>query len=104
LDWLLARDDARLYPTQGTSIDDPRPFVQSLIEHRRERERQVLAELARGPARIREMVPRMYKDVPAYLHPAAARSVLAHLLHLCEQGRVITDDALGLDATYRLAS
>jgi glyoxylase-like metal-dependent hydrolase (beta-lactamase superfamily II) len=99
---LLRRDDARLYPTHGTAIDDPKPFVQSLIDHRAQREQQILAELSAGPARIGEMVPRMYKDVPAYLHPAAARSVLAHVLHLYEREHVTTDDELGLSATYRL--
>ncbi len=97
---LLGRDDQRLYPTHGAAIDDPKPFVQSLIDHREGRERQVLAELAQGPARIGEMVTRMYKDVPAYLHPIAARSVLAHVLHLVERGRIATDDELGLHATY----
>ena len=36
--------------------------------------------------RIVDMVPEMYKGVDKRLHPAAARSVLAHLLDLEQRG------------------
>lgn len=100
---LLDRDDAKLLPTHGAAIDDPKPFVQSLIDHRRAREQQVLAELARGPSTIARMVPRMYKDVPAWLHPAAERSVYAHVLHLHERSLVTCDGEPLLTTVYRLA-
>jgi glyoxylase-like metal-dependent hydrolase (beta-lactamase superfamily II) len=102
LELLLGRDDRALLPAHGPAIETPAAFVGALIEHRRERERQILACVQHGVDRIADMVPRMYRDTPAVLHPAAARSVLAHVLHLLERGALRTDDAPGLQARYQL--
>jgi glyoxylase-like metal-dependent hydrolase (beta-lactamase superfamily II) len=88
---LLARDDRILYPTHGSPIRDPRPFVQAYIDHRLEREAQILACIRDGVSTIPDMVARMYVDVDKRLHPAAARSVLAHLIQLEAEGRVRCD-------------
>jgi glyoxylase-like metal-dependent hydrolase (beta-lactamase superfamily II) len=89
---LLARDDLVLYPTHGAPIREPRPFIRAYIDHRLERERQILACLADGIATIPEMVARLYADVDKRLHPAASRSVLAHLIQLEQEGRVVAKD------------
>jgi glyoxylase-like metal-dependent hydrolase (beta-lactamase superfamily II) len=89
---LLARDDAILYPTHGGPVRDPKPFVQAYIDHRLEREAQVIACLRDGLVTIPEMVARMYAAVDKRLHPAASRSVLAHLLQLEQEGRVVRDN------------
>ncbi|MGH6872137.1 MAG: MBL fold metallo-hydrolase [Rhizomicrobium sp.] len=91
---LLARDDRILYPTHGGPIRDPRPFLQAYIDHRRDREAQILACLRDGVSTIPEMVARMYAAVDKRLHPAASRSVLAHLIQLENEGRVARDGAL----------
>jgi glyoxylase-like metal-dependent hydrolase (beta-lactamase superfamily II) len=88
---LLARDDRVLYPTHGGPIRDPKPFIQAYIDHRLEREAQILACLRDGIATIPEMVARVYADIDKRLHPAAARSVLAHLIQLEQEGRVKKD-------------
>lgn len=54
------------------------------LEHRLWRERRVLAAL---PGTEADLVARVYQDVPAALHPLAARSLLAHLLKLEAEGR-----------------
>ena len=100
---LLDRDDEIYWPTHGAPIRDPKPFVKAFIAHREERERQILAQIAAGHHTIGEMVPIMYKDVDSRLHPAAARSVLAHMTHLAETGRVRCDGTPGLTSSYRLA-
>ncbi len=87
LNKLLGRDDELFWPAHGPAIRDPKPFVRSFIAHRQDRERQILACLEDGIEEIPTMVTRMYADVPAGLHPAAARSVLAHLVHMVETGR-----------------
>ena len=46
---LLDRDESAYYPTHGPPITDPEPFVAALVEHRLERERQILDQLAAGP-------------------------------------------------------
>ena len=102
LELLLDRDDAVYWPTHGPSITDPKTHVRAFIAHRREREAQILGQLAAGAQRIADMVPVMYENVPSYLHPAAARSVLAAMALLVERGEVACEGELDVDARYRL--
>jgi glyoxylase-like metal-dependent hydrolase (beta-lactamase superfamily II) len=88
LDKLLARPEQVYYPTHGPRIEDAHAHVRKLIAHRRERERQVLGELDAGEGRIPAMVAELYRDVDRRLHPAAERSVLAHLIDLERRGMV----------------
>jgi glyoxylase-like metal-dependent hydrolase (beta-lactamase superfamily II) len=99
---LMARDDAILWPTHGGPVRDPKPFVQAYIDHRLDREAQIVACLKDGIATIPDMVARMYKDVDKRLHPAAARSVLAHLIQMTNEGRVAVEGT-GSAARYRIA-
>jgi hypothetical protein len=62
-----------------------------------------LEQLAGGPRRIADMVPVMYAAVEPRLHPAAAHSVFAHLIHLVRLGQVATEGAPAPDGVYRLA-
>ena len=101
---LLARDDEIYWPTHGPPITTPEPFLKAYIAHRGQRERQIVDSLERGRTTIPEMVEVMYREVPKHLHPAAARSVLAHLVHMVESGRVICDGPPREDATYALVS
>lgn len=110
LDKLLPRDDVRYYPTHGAPIDalstghSPQHFVRELIKHRQAREVQILDCLTKnGPQTIPQMVVVMYAEVPKYLHPAAARSVLAHLIHMVGDGRVTVEGGGPADeaAIYR---
>lgn len=87
---LLGRDDAIYYPTHGAPILEPEPFVRQLVRHREEREEEILARLRAGRSTIPDLVAEIYRDVPKILHPAAARSVLAHLVHMQETGRITT--------------
>ena len=85
---LLGRDDEVYYPTHGPPIPDPQAYVQSLIDHRLLRERQIVDQLAGGPRTIPEIVAVLYADVRPELHEPAGRSVHAHLIALGEAGRV----------------
>jgi glyoxylase-like metal-dependent hydrolase (beta-lactamase superfamily II) len=96
---LQARGDRILYPTHGAPIREPKPFLQAYVDHRLEREAQILACLRDGVSTIPEMVARMYADVDKRLHPAASRSVLAHLILLERERRVV-----GESGRYCLAS
>ena len=107
---LLPRDDQRYYPTHGAPIDrettgnSPQHFVEALLAHRAGRELQIVNCLSEdGAMTIPQMVQRMYSDVPKYLHPAAARSVLAHLIHMAHEGRVEPQGGVADEtALYRL--
>ncbi|PKP76997.1 MAG: MBL fold metallo-hydrolase [Alphaproteobacteria bacterium HGW-Alphaproteobacteria-3] len=100
---LLTRDDEIYWPTHGPAITEPKPFVRSFIEHREDRERQIVEQLAAGRTRIQDMVPIMYAAVDKRLYPAAARSVLAHMEHLVARGAVRTEGRPTLGSEYRLA-
>ena len=102
LEKLLRRDDRLYRPTHGGPIEDPRPFVRAFIEHRREREAAILARLASGDRTIPAIVDAVYVGLAPRLKPAAARSVLAHLLELIQEGRVVAEGAPTLEADYRL--
>ena len=65
---------------------------------------QILAQLAQGQSRIKEMVAVMYAAVDPRLHPAAAHSVLAHLVHLVHTGKVVSEGAASIDGEFHLAA
>lgn len=91
-----------LVPTHGPWVENPNRFVRAIITHRRMRESQIVRRLEKGPLTIDMMVADMYKDVDPRLHPAAARSVLAHLIALVDAGRVGANGPLSLEATWSL--
>jgi glyoxylase-like metal-dependent hydrolase (beta-lactamase superfamily II) len=99
LDKLLDRGDRVYYPAHGPAIEAPQDHVRRLIAHRRGRERQILDRLAAGEGRIPAIVDQLYGDVDPRLHPAAGRSVLAHLIDLESRGLVARQGE-----TWRLAS
>ena len=82
LDLMLGRDDRLYLPAHGPPVDRPHAHVRSLIVHRRMREKQILAQLEAGKGDIPAMVSVMYREIDPRLHPAAGRSVLAHLVDL----------------------
>ena len=101
LELLLERDDAVYWPTHGPSILDPKTHVRAYIEHRLEREQQILDCIDKGTHHIRDMVPLMYRDTPEFMYPAAARSVLAAMENLVRKGQISMDgNALTMDSTY----
>jgi glyoxylase-like metal-dependent hydrolase (beta-lactamase superfamily II) len=103
LDVIQQRSFATLWPTHGPPITEPGPFIDAYREHRMDRERQILGQLAAGKRRIGDMVPAMYAGVDHRLYPAAGRSVLAHMIQLVQTGRVVTDGTAGIESDYRLA-
>jgi glyoxylase-like metal-dependent hydrolase (beta-lactamase superfamily II) len=87
---LQEMDITEIVPSHGPTITDPKAKIAEYIEHRLQREQQVLMaleELPRG-ATIPQLVPFIYMDVDPQLHPVAARSVEAHLLKLEREGLV----------------
>jgi glyoxylase-like metal-dependent hydrolase (beta-lactamase superfamily II) len=85
----LARLDLGvIYPGHGPTVEDPARKIGEYIQHRQERERQVLAALAEGPASPAEVRARVYVDLDPRLHRAAEGSVLAHLGKLLDEGQV----------------
>ncbi len=103
LDLMLERDDEVYWPTHGPCIDDPKGLVRAFIEHRREREAQILQCVGKGVGNIRDMVPLMYTSTPEFMYPAAARSVLAAVEYLVAEGKLASDSGISLESVYRLS-
>ena len=85
------RRDAVLWPTHGSPITDPAPFLEAYLAHRVDREAQVLAMVREGTSKITDIVAVLYADVDVKLHKAAGRSVLSHLVKLVADGQVSAD-------------
>lgn len=99
---LLARDDSVYFPTHGGPILDPKPFVRAYLEHRMERDEQILTALENRVNTIPAMVDRIYTGLDARLKPAASLTVLAHLIRLVREGTVRTQGNPRLDGTFHL--
>jgi glyoxylase-like metal-dependent hydrolase (beta-lactamase superfamily II) len=78
-----------IYPGHGPALWSPDEKLREYVAHRRLREEQVIEGLAKASSTPQELVESIYQDVPRELHPAAARSVLAHLLKLEREGLAV---------------
>ncbi len=103
LEKIRARGFDTLWPTHGPPVKDVTAFIDAYAAHRRAREEAIVARLKAGDTKIFDMVKVIYKDVDSRLHPAAARSVLAHLIHLVEAGRAVADGPLELASEFHPA-
>ncbi|TFL17979.1 MBL fold metallo-hydrolase [Jannaschia formosa] len=100
LDRLEALEARRFHAGHGAPVEAPSARCRALRDHRLAREAAVLDALA-TPHRIPELVAAIYTDTPPALHAAAARNVLAHLVHLAETGRVAAAPSLHPEAVWR---
>ncbi len=99
---VAGRTDDVAIPTHGPPIPDPSRFVTELIDHRLQRERQVLDAVRSGLVTVPAMVELLYVDVRRELHKPARRSVLAHLVKLVADGTVVVEGSSRprLDSTF----
>jgi glyoxylase-like metal-dependent hydrolase (beta-lactamase superfamily II) len=88
LERMIGLDPEVIYPGHGPTVRPAMPKLRQYLDHRLHRERQVVEALRDGPRTPADLVPGIYADYPVDLHPAATRSVLAHLLKLEREGRV----------------
>jgi glyoxylase-like metal-dependent hydrolase (beta-lactamase superfamily II) len=77
-----------IHPGHGPLVLRGVAKLQEYLEHRAEREREIVDELAQGPRTIDELVGTIYASYPEDVRPLAARSVLANLLKLSGEGRI----------------
>jgi len=100
LEKVRTRGFSTIWPTHGPPVTNVPPFIDAYIAHRKAREKMILDRLKAGDTLIPEMVKVIYKDVDKRLHPAACHSVLAHVIHLVEAGKVTADGPFNLDTQY----
>lgn len=103
LERLKARRETVYYPGHGDVVNNPHEIVTYLWDHRKGREAQIIKALEGEAQKISQLTTAMYADVPAALHPAAARNVLAHMIDLITRGIVTHEGALSPEALFRLA-
>lgn len=83
---LLALNPRRALPAHGPAIDDPQALIRHYLDHRHQREVQVLTALESGRATLPAIASRLYANLTPALLPMAQESVLAHLLKLAQDG------------------
>ena len=76
----------RLYPGHGDKIDNPQEVIAQYIEHRLEREAEIVGAIAAGAETVGAIVEAVYAGVDPGLYPLAAYSVVAHLKKLRKEG------------------
>ncbi len=103
LEKLRWRDDHIYWPGHGGPVLKPQRYVRALANHRRQRERAILSQLAAGDRTIEAIVAHIYEDLAPQLTAAAGLSVLAHLQDLIERGLAAADGPPVLHAHYRPA-
>lgn len=99
---LLERSDRIFYPGHGNSVLDPKGRTHWLIDHRKERESQILSALKFGGRTPQQIVEVIYTDVPKALFGAAKRNVFAHLIDLTQRGLVSAQPKIASEAIYQL--
>ncbi|SOB87354.1 Glyoxylase, beta-lactamase superfamily II [Sphingomonas guangdongensis] len=92
LEKLLGRDDRVYYPGHGDAVTSPQRLVRGMMGHRRAREGAILRLVRGGEGDVTAMVQAMYAGLDPRLHPAAARSVLAHLFDLRRRALVTGEE------------
>lgn len=85
-----------LYPAHGPAMRDGQRLVKQYLRHRRQRETKLVEVLGQGGGTVEELLPKVYWDADPRLYRFAARSLLAGLQKLQEEGR-----AIELDGTWR---
>jgi glyoxylase-like metal-dependent hydrolase (beta-lactamase superfamily II) len=85
----LARSVAVIYGGHGDAIGSPPAKIDEYLRHREAREEAILGALAERPRTIPELTAEIYQDTPRALWGAAARQILAHLIALEREARVV---------------
>ncbi len=78
----------RIYPAHGPCIQDGRAKVREYIEHRLDREQQILEAMGGETKEVIDIVRAVYAGYPETLYPAAGQSVTSHLVKLEAENRV----------------
>ena len=87
---LQGEDIAWFAPGHGFLMDKTQEVLERLLIHRLTRENKVLnAARQAGTATLDALLPMVYDDVQPRLYPVASRSLLAHLVKLKGEGKVL---------------
>ena len=85
---LLTYDIELICPGHGTPIRKPSRKLEELINHRLEREAQIIDRLHQVKATIKELAFEIYPELTGFLYEVAKGQVYAHLIKLENEGKV----------------
>ncbi len=85
---LKTYDCALMLPGHGQNVHDVPSKLQELIDHRHEREAQILKLMADGKRTPKAMLSAIYMELDKRIVPMALRQIEAHLAKLEAEGRV----------------
>lgn len=88
LERVVALRPDRMLPAHGPVIDQPEALLRGYLEHRREREQQIVDALKAGDTTPDAITARVYRGLKAELLPMAQEGVVAHLVKLEQERRV----------------
>jgi glyoxylase-like metal-dependent hydrolase (beta-lactamase superfamily II) len=88
LERIAGLQPVHLYPGHGPEMPDASRAITEYIEHRLEREREIINAVAGGASTVGDIVAAVYAEVDPSLHPAAAHQVRIQLAKLNAEGRV----------------
>jgi glyoxylase-like metal-dependent hydrolase (beta-lactamase superfamily II) len=91
LERMLQLNPARALPAHGPVIDDPAALIHKYVEHRAQREEQVLGAIDAGGSTVESITAKIYPTLVDALVPMARESVLAHLQKLESESSVRRD-------------
>jgi glyoxylase-like metal-dependent hydrolase (beta-lactamase superfamily II) len=93
---------ALLAPGHGPVVKEPNRKLQELIDHRQQREEQIVALLAQGKDSVKSLVKAIYPELDKRLLMMAQGQVLSHLRKLQSEGKV-TLEGKGADTRVERA-
>lgn len=94
---LRGREWRVFHSGHGAPVINPDARLDWLMDHRKNREHEILTCLSKGPANADSLARQIYTETPPMLLAAAARNVLAHLIDLT--GKKIVQPQKDLSAT-----
>jgi glyoxylase-like metal-dependent hydrolase (beta-lactamase superfamily II) len=83
-------DAALLCPGHGPVVKEPNRKIQELLDHRRERDEQILHFIGQGRDTVHRLVRSVYPELDRRLVPMATGQILSHLHKLEGEGKVKT--------------
>lgn len=89
----------RLEPGHGASMDDAGAVITEYIDHRLERERQIISSITDGAGTVGEIVDIVYAGIPVDLRHAAIHQVGVQLTKLSRDGAVVFTSGTAEDET-----
>ncbi len=85
---MQALDAALLLPGHGPVVREPNRKIQELIDHRRQREDQIVALIAQGRDSVKTLVNAIYPELDKRLRGMATGQIISHLHKLQSESKL----------------